>query len=104
MKSASRIFRWILFFQSRANGVQLSLSFLNCHTTFQPGNAAQADEWMAMGFNVISWGSDVAVYRAALNSAVAALREKHGGGADIPYRRVDFRPRSAFGRDAGKRK
>ena len=42
----------------------------------QPGNAAQADEWMAMGFNVISWGSDVAVYRTALNSAISALREK----------------------------
>jgi 2-keto-3-deoxy-L-rhamnonate aldolase RhmA len=42
----------------------------------QPGSAAQADEWMAMGFNVISWGSDVAVYRAAMNSAIASLREK----------------------------
>ena len=40
----------------------------------QPQNAAQAGEWIAMGFNVISWGSDVTVYREALRSAVTALR------------------------------
>ncbi len=42
----------------------------------QPGNSLQADEWMQLGFNVISWGADMAVYRGALADAVAALRER----------------------------
>jgi 2-dehydro-3-deoxyglucarate aldolase/4-hydroxy-2-oxoheptanedioate aldolase len=45
----------------------------------QPGNAAQADEWIALGFNVISLGADVAVYRAALGDAVRQLRTRLGG-------------------------
>lgn len=45
----------------------------------QPGNAAQAEQWMAIGFNVISWASDVAVYRSAMSSAISALREKAAG-------------------------
>jgi 2-keto-3-deoxy-L-rhamnonate aldolase RhmA len=40
----------------------------------QPGSAEQADEWMALGFNVMSWGSDVGVYRAALAAGVQRLR------------------------------
>lgn len=42
----------------------------------QPGSPEQADEWMALGFNVMSWGADVAVYRSALQAAVKRLREK----------------------------
>lgn len=42
----------------------------------QPGTPEQADEWMAMGFNVISWSSDIAVYRAALHSAALRIRER----------------------------
>ncbi|MGH9662184.1 MAG: HpcH/HpaI aldolase family protein [Bryobacteraceae bacterium] len=45
----------------------------------QPGNLAQADEWLKLGFNVISWGSDIAVYREALRGAVRTLRERIGG-------------------------
>ena len=40
----------------------------------QPGSPEQADEWIALGFNVISWQSDIAVYRTALQSAVKFLR------------------------------
>jgi 2-keto-3-deoxy-L-rhamnonate aldolase RhmA len=42
----------------------------------QPGTPEQADEWMALGFNVISWSSDIAVYRAGLDAAVKRLRER----------------------------
>jgi 2-dehydro-3-deoxyglucarate aldolase/4-hydroxy-2-oxoheptanedioate aldolase len=45
----------------------------------QPGNAGQCDEWMALGFDVISWQSDISLYRGALAAALAALREKTAG-------------------------
>src|SRR5260370_36095182 len=35
-----------------------------------PRSHEQADEWIAAGFNAISWGNDVTVYREALSSAV----------------------------------
>jgi 2-dehydro-3-deoxyglucarate aldolase/4-hydroxy-2-oxoheptanedioate aldolase len=41
----------------------------------QPGNLIQAREWFAMGFNVISYGSDVSVYRDAMTAAVDGLRQ-----------------------------
>ncbi len=41
----------------------------------QPNSWEQCEEWMKLGFNVISWGSDIAVYRAALSSAIHKLRE-----------------------------
>lgn len=42
----------------------------------QPGGWEQAEQWLSLGFNVISWGSDIAVYRNALGSAISRLREK----------------------------
>jgi len=42
----------------------------------QPGTTEQADDWMAMGFNVISWSSDVGVYRSALQSAIQRIRDR----------------------------
>ena len=44
----------------------------------QPANAAQADQWIQIGFNVISWGADIGVYREALAGGVRALRAKIG--------------------------
>jgi len=41
----------------------------------QPGSREQAAEWRKLGYNVVSFGSDIAVYRAALAGAVAAVRE-----------------------------
>ena len=41
----------------------------------QPGSREQAAQWMQLGFNVISLGSDIAVYRTALGSAVTEVRE-----------------------------
>jgi 2-dehydro-3-deoxyglucarate aldolase/4-hydroxy-2-oxoheptanedioate aldolase len=46
------------------------------HAGIQPGNLEQAEQWMAIGYDVVSWSSDVAVYRTALNSGVAQLRER----------------------------
>ena len=40
----------------------------------QPSSTAQAKEWMALGYNLISYGADFGVYRAALQSAVNELR------------------------------
>lgn len=42
----------------------------------QPGGAAQCEEWMGLGFDVISWQSDIALYRGALASALEALRQR----------------------------
>jgi 2-dehydro-3-deoxyglucarate aldolase/4-hydroxy-2-oxoheptanedioate aldolase len=42
----------------------------------QPGSPEQADEWIALGFNVISWSADIAVYRSALQAGVSRLRQR----------------------------
>ena len=42
----------------------------------QPGSPEQADEWIALGFNVLSWSNDIAVYRSALQSSINRLRER----------------------------
>ncbi len=42
----------------------------------QPGNRAMAARWIELGYNVISWSADMAVYRHALASDVAWLREQ----------------------------
>lgn len=42
----------------------------------QPGNLEQAQAWMALGFNVISWGADSAVYRQAMLAGLASLRQR----------------------------
>lgn len=41
----------------------------------QPGDAKMAADWIAEGYNVISWGSDVSVYRSALQAGIKKLRE-----------------------------
>lgn len=41
----------------------------------QPGSCEQAAEWMKLGYNVISFASDIAVYRSALALAVTAVRD-----------------------------
>ncbi len=40
----------------------------------QPGSPEQAAEWMAIGFNCISYSSDAAVYLAGLRQGVEAVR------------------------------
>lgn len=40
----------------------------------QPGNLEQARAWMGLGYNVISFSADHAVYRNALRSAVEQVR------------------------------
>lgn len=42
----------------------------------QPASAEQAAEWLDLGFNVISYGVDIAVYRDALRASIQALRER----------------------------
>jgi len=41
----------------------------------QPGSLVQAQEWMAMGFDVISYSGDFFVYAEAMTKAVAGVRE-----------------------------
>jgi len=41
----------------------------------QPGSLAQAQEWMGMGFNVISYSGDFFVYAAAMKQAVDGVRQ-----------------------------
>ena len=42
----------------------------------QPSSAEQAEEWMLLGFDLISFSADIAVYRSALRAGVAALRAR----------------------------
>jgi 2-dehydro-3-deoxyglucarate aldolase/4-hydroxy-2-oxoheptanedioate aldolase len=41
----------------------------------QPGNFDQAEKWLALGFHAISWKTDIALYRAALQNEIKKLRE-----------------------------
>jgi 2-dehydro-3-deoxyglucarate aldolase/4-hydroxy-2-oxoheptanedioate aldolase len=41
----------------------------------QPGSLAQAEEWMKMGFNVISYSTDFALYTAVLTDAVTEVHK-----------------------------
>jgi hypothetical protein len=38
----------------------------------------QADQWLNIGFNVISWSADSAVYRGAMQTAIGNLRQRIG--------------------------
>jgi 2-dehydro-3-deoxyglucarate aldolase/4-hydroxy-2-oxoheptanedioate aldolase len=40
----------------------------------QPSSLEQAEQWMEIGYNVISWRTDIQLYRAALQNEIAALR------------------------------
>ncbi|MBK5290688.1 MAG: aldolase [Acidobacteriia bacterium] len=42
----------------------------------QPGNMEQAEQWLKIGFNVISWRVDAAVYAGTLHSEIEALRKR----------------------------
>lgn len=42
----------------------------------QPGDEKQAEEWIAMGFNAISWATDITVYRNALAKDIRWLKQK----------------------------
>ena len=45
----------------------------------QPGSPEQAQQWMEMGYNMISYSADHALYRAALVQGAAALRKSARG-------------------------
>ncbi len=41
----------------------------------QPGSMKLAEQWLGFGFNVISWGADMALYRRCLTAEVKELRK-----------------------------
>ena len=45
----------------------------------QPGNLERAREWMALGYNLISYGADFGVYSAALRASIEGLRQGEMG-------------------------
>jgi len=45
----------------------------------QPGNREQAEQWIELGYNVISWSTDLGVYRTALNNEIGWLRKRVAG-------------------------
>lgn len=47
----------------------------------QPSSAEQAEAWTKAGFNVISWATDIDVYRAALAEGVSVIRKLESGRA-----------------------
>ena len=44
----------------------------------QPGNSAQAKQWHDIGFRILSWSVDLAVYRNAVNAGVMELKQLLG--------------------------
>lgn len=46
----------------------------NLRAGIQPSNMAQAQEWLDIGFNVISYSADIAVYMKALSEAATNVR------------------------------
>ena len=54
---------------SRAHGISAAI---------QPGDMQQLQEWLAVGFNVISYGADCYLYRDALTQAVNEVRSAVG--------------------------
>ena len=44
----------------------------------QPGSVEQAKEWIAAGYNVISWGADSGVYTRALKDGIDGVRKLLG--------------------------
>ncbi len=46
----------------------------------RPGSPEQAQQWMAMGFNMISYSADHALYRAAVIQGAATVRAIAAGG------------------------
>ncbi len=46
----------------------------NLRAGIQPRNLAQAQEWIEIGYNVISYAADIQVYMSALSDDVASLR------------------------------
>ncbi|MDQ6706498.1 MAG: aldolase/citrate lyase family protein [Acidobacteriota bacterium] len=44
------------------------------HAGIQPATLEQSGQWAELGYDVLSWGADSAVYRAALVAGVNALR------------------------------
>ncbi len=41
----------------------------------QPNNLRQAEEWLGMGIHFVSWNTDIAVYRSALQKEIEELRK-----------------------------
>jgi 2-keto-3-deoxy-L-rhamnonate aldolase RhmA len=44
----------------------------------QPGSLEEARQWRAMGFSIISFTNDVALYRDTLARSLSAVREAAG--------------------------
>ena len=44
----------------------------------QPGSPAQAEEWMGMGFNTISYSGDFFLYQDALRQGAEVVRKLAG--------------------------
>ncbi|MGH9720739.1 MAG: HpcH/HpaI aldolase family protein [Bryobacteraceae bacterium] len=65
------------FLDALGKVVDTTKKFGKC-AAIQPGNLAQAAEWLDLGFNVISLGVDFAFYRDALKGGVKSLRERIG--------------------------
>src|SRR5262249_21216958 len=61
------------------DALKTTLDAANRHgkaAAIQPGDAEQAEEWIAMGFHIISWKTDIAIYRATLANEIAWVRER----------------------------
>jgi len=41
-----------------------------------PSTPEQAEEWISLGFNAISWGNDTTILRNALSAAISTLRAR----------------------------
>lgn len=46
----------------------------NKRAGIQPGDEAQAEQWIALGYNVLSWKTDIGIYRGTLVNEIRWLR------------------------------
>ena len=53
----------------------------------QPGSLQQAEQWLAMGFHFMSWKTDIALYRAALQKEIQDLRALTAAARSAPATR-----------------
>lgn len=51
----------------------------------QPGNVQQAADWMDLGYNAISYSTDIGVYSSALAEEVSQVREAGSRGSGVGF-------------------
>jgi 2-keto-3-deoxy-L-rhamnonate aldolase RhmA len=62
-------------FRAALSGVVDAANRHGKYAALQPGNMEQAREWRGMGFHILSWKTDIALYREALRHEIDEMRK-----------------------------